>query len=209
MKKVLLSFAMLGVSSVTFASAVTTGESLYNSNYVVSHQSLAPPYKNTGFYMGGGILFDMTNASSRNGYHLNANHVGFNLKAGYLAKLNHHNAVGLSLAYSKLGNISINQTTTTTTNLTFNNISLLGQYQYSFDSGFTLNANGGYGRMFGEHVKRWMPVLGGSVSYMITSNVALTTNYQHYFGVSGNEAFKSDSSVPGFDTVSVGVNIYF
>lgn len=206
MRKLLLSFTMLAVSSVTFASAVTTGESLYNPNYVRSYQSLAQVYKNIGFYMGGGILFDMTNASSRNGYHINANHVGFNLKVGYLAKLNHHNSVGLSLVYSKLGNISINQTTTT--NLTFNNISLLGQYQYSFDSGFSLNANGGYGRMFGENVKSWMPVLGLGTSYMITENVALTADYQHYFGVQGDEAFKSDSSVPDFDTVSIGVNIY-
>ena len=63
--------------------------------------------------------------------------------------------------------------------------------------------------MFGKNSNSWMPLLGVSSTYMLSGNITLTGSYQHYFGVSNQNALTTTKAVPDFDVVSFGVRYYF
>ena len=209
MKKIaIIPVLILALCSSSFANIISTGENLYRSDQISSALTGDFVGHNNGFYLGGSILFDMTNASSDNGVYLATNHVGFSVTSGYDFSVTSRFDIGLGVQYSKLGNISIEVANTDKTH-TFNNITAITRLRYNFTPRFSIAGDLGYGRMFGTNSKRWMPLLGVSTAYMLSGNIALTGSYQHYFGVSNENVFTTDKAVPDFDVVSFGVRYYF
>ena len=199
---------ILTLCGSSFANIISTDENLYRSDQISSALTGRFVGQNNGLYLGGSILFDMTNASIGNGVYLSTNHVVFSVTSGYDFSITPRIDIGLGVQYSKLGNISIKVADTDKT-YTFNNISAITRLRYNFTPRFSIAGDLGYGRMFGKNTKRWMPLLGVSSTYMLSGNIALTGSYQHYFGVSNQNAFTTDKAVPYFDVVSFGVRYYF
>lgn len=209
MKKVsmipLLGLALCGTS---FANIISTGENLYRSDQISSALTGNFMRHNDGFYLGGNILFNMTNATSGDGVYLTTNHVGFSINSGYDFAITPNVDMGIGVQYAKLGNINVS-TLNSSKEYTFNNVSLIASTRYNFTQTLSISGDLGYGRMFGSDSNRWMPLVGITSAYMLSKNIALTANYQHYFGVSNQNAFTTTKAVPDFDVVSVGVRYYF
>lgn len=206
MKKTLIPLLGLLLSSGAYANMVNQGEALYcgdQSCYITPVTT-----HDNGFYLGGSIAFNDTVADSNNQRYLNTNHVGFTLNTGYLFKINQAVSFGLGVQYSKLGNITVNDGQTNT-EYRFNNTSMMVSTGYRFTDNISVSGNVGYGFMFGDQTKRWMPLLGVDGEYKLSDHIAMIGSYQHYFGVSDSHSFTTDRAVPDFDVVSVGVRYYF
>ena len=198
MKKLIALSSIIACTSI-YANSVQLAENLYRSD---TPQQIKVQQ---GLYLGANFLTNISNVHSSND--TNVNHMGYGVNLGYQVKVGDHQGIGLETQYSRMGNIS-KIDGNTLKEYQYHNISLVGHYTYLINSMFNINALGGYGIMIGEHTDRWMPTIGTSIQYQLTSKVDLSFKYQHYFGVNASQALITRSSVPSFNSVSVGFNYY-